>query len=54
MNISLSLSAEGLVSLNGTMLTFNSLKSPDMEHIDNGDAFTVTSIERKACNHFHM
>lgn len=54
MDISPSPSAGGSVSLDETMLTCDSRKSPDVEHIDYGDASAVASVERKACNHHHI
>ncbi|PIA37583.1 hypothetical protein AQUCO_03000268v1 [Aquilegia coerulea] len=54
MDISPSRSGGGSVSLDETMSTCDSLKSPDVEYIDNAEASAVASIERKASNSFHI
>ncbi|KAF5183385.1 Cyclin-a1-1 [Thalictrum thalictroides] len=54
MDISSSQSGAGSVSLEETMSSCDSIKSPDVEYIDNADASAVASIERKANNNFHI
>ncbi|XP_010260855.1 PREDICTED: cyclin-A1-4 [Nelumbo nucifera] len=41
-------------SLDETMSTCDSLKSPDIEYIDNADASAVASIERRTCNNLYI
>ncbi|KAJ4981752.1 hypothetical protein NE237_032589 [Protea cynaroides] len=52
--ISPSRSDGGSVSLDETMSTCDSLKSPDVEYIDNADASAVASIERRTCNNLYI
>ncbi|XP_068637672.1 cyclin-A1-4 isoform X2 [Aristolochia californica] len=42
------------VSMDETMSTCDSLKSPDVEYIDNGDSSIVASLERRTCNTLHI
>ncbi|XP_077251039.1 cyclin A1;1 [Tasmannia lanceolata] len=44
----------GSVSMDETMSTCDSLKSPDIEYIDNGDTSAVASLERKACDNLYI
>ncbi|XP_047328203.1 cyclin-A1-4 [Impatiens glandulifera] len=48
--------SEGSVSLDETMSTCDSLKSPDIEYLDNDshDSSLIDSIERKTCNKLHI
>ncbi|OAY80470.1 Cyclin-A1-1 [Ananas comosus] len=41
-------------SLDETMSTCDSMKSPDFEYIDNGDSSMVASLERRANNNLHI
>ncbi|GFZ09813.1 cyclin A1;1 [Actinidia rufa] len=50
MDISPGKSDGGSVSLNETMSTCDSLRSPEFEYIDNYDPLAITSIERRACS----
>lgn len=50
MNISPCRSLSGSISLDETMSTCSSLKSPEFEYVENEDVSTVKSIERKANN----
>lgn len=50
MDISPSSSASGCISLDESMSTCESLKSPEFEYIDNEDASAVRLIERKTSN----
>ncbi|OVA05721.1 Cyclin [Macleaya cordata] len=54
MDISPSRSDGGSISLDESMSTCDSLKSPDIEYVDNVDAFVVDSIERKASNNLYI
>ncbi|KAF8390830.1 hypothetical protein HHK36_023129 [Tetracentron sinense] len=54
MDVSPSRSNLGSVSLDETMSTCDSLKSPDIEYIDNANASAVASIERKTCNNLYI
>ncbi|KAH9691300.1 Cyclin-A1-1 [Citrus sinensis] len=49
-NISLSTSVSGSVSLDETMSTCDSLKSPEFVYIDKEDSSAVKSIERRTCS----
>lgn len=44
----------GSVSMDESMSTCDSLKSSDIEYVDNIDPLVVDSIERKAGNNFHI
>ncbi|XP_059630693.1 cyclin-A1-4-like isoform X2 [Cornus florida] len=48
-DVSPSPSDGGSVSLDETMSTGGSIKSPEFEYIDNNDALAINSIERKTC-----
>lgn len=54
MDISPSRSEGGSISLDESMSTCDSLKSPDIEYVDNVDSFVVDSIERKASNNLYI
>ncbi|KAF8412613.1 hypothetical protein HHK36_000582 [Tetracentron sinense] len=54
MDVSPSRSNGGSVSLDETMSTCDSLKSPDIEYVDNVDASAVASIERRTCNNLYI
>lgn len=47
-------SDDGSVSLDETMSTCDSLKSPDIEYIDNNDASAVASLERRTCQNLYI
>ncbi|KAF6135242.1 hypothetical protein GIB67_035313 [Kingdonia uniflora] len=53
MDMSPSRTYEGSVSLDETMSTCDSLKSPDIEYLDNVDTI-VASIERKSSDNLHI
>ncbi|KAI3951982.1 hypothetical protein MKW92_022636 [Papaver armeniacum] len=53
-DISPSRSDGGSVSMDESMSTCDSLKSPDIEYVDNIDPLVVDSIERKAGNNFYI
>ncbi|XP_043698812.1 cyclin-A1-4-like isoform X2 [Telopea speciosissima] len=42
------------VSLDETMSTCDSLKSPDIEYLDTADVSAVASIERRTCNNLYI
>ncbi|KAJ6797188.1 putative cyclin-A1-1 [Iris pallida] len=42
------------VSLDESMSTSDSMKSPDFEYIDNGDSSVVASLERRAISNLHI
>lgn len=42
------------VSLDETMSTCDSMKSPDFEYIDNGDSSIVASLERRATDNLRI
>ncbi|XP_042479293.1 cyclin-A1-4-like isoform X2 [Macadamia integrifolia] len=42
------------VSMDETMSTCDSLKSPDIEYIDSADVSAVASIERRTCNNLYI
>uniref|UniRef100_A0A5B7B9R0 Putative cyclin-A1-1-like n=1 Tax=Davidia involucrata TaxID=16924 RepID=A0A5B7B9R0_DAVIN len=42
------------VSMDETMSTCDSLKSPEVEYIDNNDVAAINSIERKTCNKLYI
>ncbi|XP_057973703.1 cyclin-A1-4-like isoform X2 [Malania oleifera] len=46
--------SDGSISLDETMSTCESLRSPEFEYIDNDDASAVNSIERKASNSLYI
>ncbi|KAK9152558.1 hypothetical protein Sjap_000038 [Stephania japonica] len=54
MDISPSRSDDGSVSMDESMSTCESLKSPDIEYLDTVDASELSSIERKATNMLHI
>ncbi|XP_043689779.1 cyclin-A1-4-like [Telopea speciosissima] len=54
MDISPSQSDGGSVSLDEMMSTCDSLKSSDIEYIDNADASAVAFIERRTCNNLYI
>ncbi|KAK9149944.1 hypothetical protein Syun_008253 [Stephania yunnanensis] len=54
MDISSSRSDDGSVSMDESMSTCDSLKSPDIEYLDTIDASELASIERKATNMLHI
>ncbi|PRQ26608.1 putative cyclin [Rosa chinensis] len=53
-DVSPSRSVSGSVSLDESMSTSNSLKSPEFEYIDNEDISEVKSIEKKTINSLHI
>ncbi|KAL9446605.1 hypothetical protein AB3S75_014303 [Citrus x aurantiifolia] len=53
-NISPSTSVSGSVSLDGTMSTCDSLKSPEFVYIDKEDSSAVKSIERRTCSSLNI
>uniref|UniRef100_A0A5B7AJ50 Putative cyclin-A1-1-like n=1 Tax=Davidia involucrata TaxID=16924 RepID=A0A5B7AJ50_DAVIN len=53
-DVSPSQSDGGSVSLDETMSTSDSLKSPEFEYLDNDDALAVIAIERKTCNSLNI
>jgi cyclin A len=53
-DVSSSGSVSGSVSMDESMSTCDSLKSPQFEYIDNEDASAVTLIERKTSNSFYI
>ncbi|KAF5942297.1 hypothetical protein HYC85_019939 [Camellia sinensis] len=46
--------SDGSFSLDETMSTCDSLKSPDVEYVDNNDIVSVDSIERKTCSKLYI
>ena len=54
MDVSPSRSVSGSISLDESMSTSDSLKSPVFEYIDNEDTYAVTSIERKTSNSLYI
>ncbi|XP_075648168.1 cyclin-A1-4-like [Castanea sativa] len=54
MDVSPSRSVSGSISLDESMSTCDSLKSPVFEYIDNEDTYAVTSIERKTSNSLYI
>uniref|UniRef100_A0A2N9FDV3 B-like cyclin n=1 Tax=Fagus sylvatica TaxID=28930 RepID=A0A2N9FDV3_FAGSY len=54
MDVSPSRSVSGSISLDESMSTCDSLKSPEFEYIDNDDTSAVTSIERKTSNTLYI
>ena len=54
MDVSPSRSVSGSISLDESMSTCDSLRSPVIEYIDKEDTYAVTSIERKTSNSFYI
>ncbi|KAF3974247.1 hypothetical protein ACB098_12G118300 [Castanea mollissima] len=54
MDVSPSRSVSGSISLDESMSTCDSLKSPVFEYLDNEDTYAVTSIERKTSNSLYI
>ncbi|KAG9448080.1 hypothetical protein H6P81_014208 [Aristolochia fimbriata] len=52
--LSPSRSDDASISMDETMSTCDSLKSPDVEYIDNADSSIVASLERRTCNTLHI
>ncbi|KAL5997610.1 hypothetical protein ACLOJK_008540 [Asimina triloba] len=52
--ISSNMSDGGSVSMDETMSTCDSLKSPDIEYIDNAEASAVASLERRTCKNLYI
>jgi cyclin A len=42
------------VSVDETMSTCDSMKSPDIEYIDNGDSSMLASLQRRANEHLRI
>ena len=54
MDVSPSRAVSGSISLDESMSTCDSLRSPVIEYIDKEDTYAVTSIERKTSNSFYI